>query len=79
MMKADSKKIEWLLQNAKQYHISKETGVAQSALSTILSGKRKIENLTLATSSKLTEYAEKLMKEKKKEERKKNKQQAQEN
>ena len=63
-MKADSKKIEWLLQNATQYKIAKETGVAQSALSNIINGKRKIDNLTLIVASKLTKYAEKVMREK---------------
>lgn len=63
-MKADSKKIKWLLDNFSQYEISKATGVAQPSLSNIKSGTRKIENLSLKVASKLTEYAEKLKMEK---------------
>lgn len=59
-MKADSKKIKWLLDNFSQYKISKATGVAQPSLSNIKLGTRKIENLSLKVASKLTEYAEKL-------------------
>lgn len=61
-MKADKEKIEWLLQNATQYRINKETGVPKITLSGIVNGKRKIENLTLKVASKLTDYAEKLQK-----------------
>lgn len=63
-MKADSKKIKWLLNNFSQYEISKATGVAQPSLSNIKSGTRKIENLSLKVASKLTEYAEELKMEK---------------
>lgn len=59
-MKADSKKIKWLLDNFSQYEISKATGVAQSSLSNTKLGTRKIENLSLKVASKLTEYAEEL-------------------
>lgn len=59
-MKADSKKIKWLLDNFSQYEISRATGVAQPSLSNIKSGTRKIENLSLKVASKLTEYAEEL-------------------
>ena len=59
-MKADSKKIKWLLDNFSQYEISKATGVAQSSLSNTKLGIRKIENLSLKVASKLTEYAEEL-------------------
>ncbi len=61
-MKADKEKIEWLLENETQYRISKETGVAQQTLSNLVIGKRKIENLTLKVASQLTNYAEKLQK-----------------
>lgn len=63
-MKADSKKIKWLLDNFSQYEISRATGVAQPSLSNIKSGTRKIENLSLKVASKLTEYAEELKMEK---------------
>lgn len=59
-MKVDTDKIEWLLKNETQYKISKDTGVAQVTLSGLISGKRKIENLTVKVASKLTEYAEEI-------------------
>lgn len=58
--KVDTDKIEWLLENETQYKISKDTGVAQVTLSGLISGKRKIENLTVKVASKLTEYAEEI-------------------
>ena len=64
-MKVDTKKIEWLLNNATQYRINKDTGVTLSILSRLVNGERKIENLTIRTGSTLTEYAEKLQKQKK--------------
>ena len=64
-MKVDTKKIEWLLNNATQYRINKDTGVTLSILSRLVNGERKIENLTIRTGSALTEYAEKLQKQEK--------------
>ena len=64
-MKVDTKKIEWLLNNATQYRINKDTGVTLSVLSRLVSGERKIENLTIKTGCALTEYAEKLQKQEK--------------
>ena len=61
-MKVDTDKIEWLLSNATQYRINKDTGVTLSILSRLVRGERKIENLTIKTGSALTEYAEKLQK-----------------
>lgn len=61
-MKANSKDIEWLLNNATQYHISKETGIAQSKLSNLKTGKIKIENLTFKIASDLTIFSKKLQK-----------------
>lgn len=61
-MKADSKNIEWLLSNATQYQISKETGITQSKLSNLKTGKIKIENLTLKVASDLTTFSKKLQK-----------------
>ena len=63
-MKADSKEIEWLLSNATQYQISKETGITQSKLSNLKTGKIKIENLTLKIASDLTIFSKKLKKKK---------------
>lgn len=62
-MKVDTEKIEWLLNNATQYRIHKDTGVTLSILSRLVNGERKIENLTIRTGSTLTEYAEKLQKQ----------------
>ncbi|MGT2958901.1 DNA-binding protein [Streptococcus bovimastitidis] len=59
-MKVDTDKIDWLLKNETQYKITKDTGVAQVTLSGLISGKRKIENLTVKVASKLTEYAEEI-------------------
>lgn len=56
-MKVDTDKIKWLLENETQYKISKDTGVAQVTLSGLISGKRKIENLTVTVADKLTEYS----------------------
>ena len=64
-MKVDTDKIEWLLNNATQYRINKDTGVTLSILSRLVNGERKIENLTIRTGSTLTEYAEKLQKQEK--------------
>ena len=61
-MKADSKLIEWLINNETQYRISKETGISNSTISGLLKGDRKIENLTLKIASKLTDFAKKLKK-----------------
>ena len=63
-MKADSKEIEWLLSNATQYQISKETGITQSKLSNLKTGKIKIDNLTLKIASDLTIFSKKLKKKK---------------
>jgi len=64
-MKVDTEKIEWLLNNATQYRINKDTGVTLSILSRLVKGERKIENLTIKKGSTLTEYAEKLQKQEK--------------
>ncbi|OCW99255.1 hypothetical protein Javan117_0006 [Streptococcus phage Javan117] len=58
-MKADKKEIEWLLDNVTQYSIAKETGITQSKLSNLKTGKIKIENLSLKIASNLTNYAKK--------------------
>lgn len=63
-MKVDTDKIKWLLESETQYKISKDTGVAQVTLSGLISGKRKLENLTVKVASKLTDYAEKIQKNK---------------
>lgn len=62
-MKVDTEKIEWLLKNATQYNISKNTGVAQATISNIINGKRALKNLTIEVGSKLTKYADQLQKQ----------------
>ena len=59
-VEVDTEKIEWLLKNATQYNIAKNTGVAQATISNIINGKRALKNLTIEVGSKLTEYAEQL-------------------
>ncbi|WP_159720496.1 XRE family transcriptional regulator [Streptococcus halichoeri] len=61
-MKADSKKIEWLLDNATQYSIAKATGVTQSKLSSLKNGRIKLGNISLEVASKLTKYSEEIQK-----------------
>ena len=63
---ANSKDIEWLLENVTQYRISKETGVSQSQLSRLKSGKIDIENITFEVAGKLTKYAKKIKKDEEK-------------
>ena len=62
-MKANSKDIEWLLDNITQYQISKETGLPQSKLSELKNGKIKIGNLSLRVASELTAFSKKVQKE----------------
>ena len=61
-MEANKQQILWLLENATQYRIAKETGMSQGSLSQLKNGKIKIENLTLKTASALTELAKKMQK-----------------
>ncbi|MBT0931187.1 hypothetical protein Si073_00152 [Streptococcus infantarius subsp. infantarius] len=59
-MKANNKDIDWLLENATQYMISKETNVPQSKISRLKNGKIKMENLTFEVASILTDFSKKL-------------------
>ncbi len=59
-MEANSKDIEWILENATQYRIAKETGITQSKISDLKNGKVKIENLSLRIASKLTTFSRRL-------------------
>ena len=61
-MKANEQQIIWLLDNATQYRIAKETGISQGSVSRLKNGKIKIDNLTLKTASALTELAKKMQK-----------------
>lgn len=62
-MEANEQQILWLLENATQYRIAKETGISQGSMSQLKNGKSKVENLTLKTASALTELAKKMQKE----------------
>ena len=61
-MEANEQQILWLLENATQYRIAKETGMSQGSLSQLKNGKIKIANLTFKTASALTELAKKMQK-----------------
>lgn len=62
-MKVDTKQIDWLLKNASGYQIAKSSGIPQPTISALVTGKRKIKNLTIETGHKLTELANKMRKE----------------
>lgn len=59
-MKADEKKIKQLLANKTQLWVAERTGIAQSKISRIKSGKIKMKNITFEVASKLTELAEEI-------------------
>lgn len=61
-MEANSKDIEWLLENATQYMITKETNVPQSKISRLKNGNIKMKNLTFEVASNLTTFSKKLQK-----------------
>jgi len=58
-MKADLNLINWLLNESgvSMYAVSKATGIAQTTLSDLRTGKTSIERITLGHAMKLTEYA----------------------
>ena len=62
-MEANKKDIEWLLDHATQYRISKTTGMPPSNVFNLKHKKSKIENLTLRTASVLTKLSKKLQEE----------------
>lgn len=59
-MKADEEKIKRLLENKAQLWVAERTGIAQSKISRIKSGKIKMKNITFEVASKLTELAEEI-------------------
>ena len=59
-MKVDTNQIDWLLKNASGYQIAKSSGIPQPTISALVTGKRKVKNLTIETGHKLTELANKL-------------------
>lgn len=56
-MFADDSMIKWLLENRTQYFINKNTGVPQSTISDIKTGKKDLNNITFGNAARLTELA----------------------
>ncbi|HCU7432212.1 TPA: hypothetical protein OU938_001236 [Staphylococcus aureus] len=61
MSEYKKKIIELIESNLTGYEISKKTGVSQHVLSQLRQGKREVDNLTLNTTEKLYEYANKVL------------------
>ncbi len=60
-VRIQEKIIELIESNLTGYEISKKTGVSQYVLSQLRQGKREVDNLTLNTTEKLYEYANKVL------------------
>lgn len=63
MLRADEEKILWLFENYSGYRIAKESGVAQSVVARLIIGDRELKNVSFETASKLTECAERFIKD----------------
>ena len=63
MLRADENKIQWLFENYSGYRIAKESGVAQSVVARLIIGDRELKNVSFETASKLTECAERFMRD----------------
>lgn len=63
MLRADEKKIQWLFENYSGYRIAKESGVSQSVVARLIIGDRELKNVSFETASKLTECAERFMRD----------------
>ncbi|HEA6815071.1 TPA: hypothetical protein RXI62_001431 [Staphylococcus aureus] len=61
MSEYKKKIIELIESNLTGYEISKKTGVSPYVLSQLRQGKREVDNLTLNTTEKLYEYANKVL------------------
>ncbi|HCZ5578194.1 TPA: hypothetical protein O3M82_001621 [Staphylococcus aureus] len=61
MSEYKKKIIELIESNLTGYEISKKNGVSQYVLSQLRQGKREVDNLTLNTTEKLYEYANKVL------------------
>ncbi|HDA0891465.1 TPA: hypothetical protein PIT46_001376 [Staphylococcus aureus] len=61
MSEYKKKIIELIESNLTGYEISKKPGVSQYVLSQLRQGKREVDNLTLNTTEKLYEYANKVL------------------
>ena len=59
-MEANSKDIEWLLENVTQTLIAEKTGIAQSKISRLKNEKIKMKNLTFEVASVLTDFSKKI-------------------
>lgn len=66
-MKANENLITWLMEESglSKYSISKATGIPQTTLSDITTGKTELGNMTFGTAAKLTFYAEEVQKNRK--------------
>ena len=62
-MKVNTNQIEWLMERMSGYKIAQLSGVAQQTMSALMTGKRKLENLSIASGHKLTLVADKLQKD----------------
>lgn len=62
-MKVNTNQIEWLMERMSGYKIAKLSGVAQQTMSALMNGKRKLENLSIASGHKLTLVADKIQKQ----------------
>lgn len=62
-MKVNTCQIEWLFEKMSGYKIAQLSGVAQPTISAVITGKRKLENLTIASGHRLTLVADKIQKQ----------------
>lgn len=62
-MKVNTNQIEWLMERMSGYKIAQLSGVAQQTMSALMTGKRKLENLSIASGHKLTLVADKIQKQ----------------
>lgn len=62
-MKVNTNQIEWLMERMSGYKIAQLSGVAQQTMSALMNGKRKLENLSIASGHKLTLVADKIQKQ----------------
>jgi bacterial regulatory proteins, lacI family len=63
MLRADEEKILWLFENYSGYRIAKESGVSQSIIARVMNGTRELKNVSFETANKLTECAERFIRD----------------
>ena len=56
-------KIVWLFENYSGYRIAKESGVSQPLIARLINGTRELKNVSFETASKLTECAERFIRD----------------